>query len=304
MAESGFQAHGVSLREDQVALLRQIQQCARESAALLAIMYESGGDAHTATDLVTKINALDRERDLTQIQARAAGVPPEWIERVRVLGERGYPWRADQPLPVPAERRQRQSVRRVAGDIERLKDIAAVHAARRLATAPVPPDEREVTQLRRAMHAVWMRAGRTAHAIEMTASEREKLWSTTPQEWRRRIEHYLDSADPEDLTTKWNRYTGPEIATEARRSLARLRRDGDHGPDVPLPDMPPTPSQMLAEAMSAAQPELDSAGNPIDTAVDAALDSRTVGTWPGDTAATETADRSVRDLDRSGGPDP
>lgn len=309
MTNSDFRAHGYSIRGDQLALLKQIQQLARGSGELLRIMYETGGDSRTAIDIVTNINALDRERDLTEIQARATGIPPEWIERVRVLGERGYAWRDDQPMPVPAARGQRRSVQRVAADIERLKDIAAVSAAYRhthAATQTSPPDDLDQTQLRRNMTALWIRAGRTADTTGMTADHREKLWATTAQEWQRRVEHYLDSPDPEQLNTLWNRYNSPRIAADARKTLGRMRRDGEHGPDVALPDMPPTPADMLAQAEAATRhrSEPEHADNPIDIAVESAIAQETVGTWTSESAATALVEAPMHDPDRTGGPDP
>ncbi|MET9491160.1 hypothetical protein [Nocardia sp. NPDC006630] len=189
---------------EHVELMQQIQRLALRSGQLMQRMYESGGDALTATGVITRINALDRERDLTEIKARAAGVPAEWIDRVRTLGQRGFEWREDQPLPDPAPQGRRRTVQRVADDIERLKDMAAVHTAYQHTRGPGDTESGMETvvaqQLNRNMEAVWMRAGRAAHAIGMDAGERAALWSVTSAEWHRRVDHYLGGRDIADCT--------------------------------------------------------------------------------------------------------
>ncbi|WP_405135467.1 hypothetical protein [Nocardia sp. NBC_01388] len=272
---------------EHVELMAQIQRLALRSGQQLQRMYESGGEALTATEAITRINALDRERDLTEIKARAAGVPAEWIDRVRTLGQRGIDWHEDQPLPDPAPTQRRRTVQRVADDVERLKDMAAVHTAYQHTRSPgdTATDMETVVaaQFRRNMEALWMRAGRTAHAIGMDAAERGALWSVTGAEWQRRVSHYLGGRDIAALHTQWRKYGDATLATEARRSLAKLRRAGQHGPDVPLPQMPMAPVRMLVEAGAAidARPA-PREGEPITTAIDAALPDSTATTWPED----------------------
>ncbi|MCU1644022.1 MAG: hypothetical protein JWN03_4297 [Nocardia sp.] len=282
---------------EHVELMQQIQRLALRSGQLMQRMYESGGDAASATEAITRINALDRERDLTEIKARAAGVPAEWIDRVRTLGQRGFEWREDQPLPDPAPQGRRRTVQRVADDIERLKDMAAVHTAYQHTRGPGDTETGMETvvaqQLHRNMEAVWMRAGRAAHAIGMDAGERAALWSVTSAEWQRRVDHYLGGRDIADLHTRWRKYGDVTVAAEARKSLAKMRRAGQHGPDVPLPDMPMSPTRMLLEAGTsiAIQPAPQGAdGDPITTAIDAALSDGTSTTWHEDAAPLPGAD--------------
>lgn len=261
---------------DQVALLQRIQDLALRSGQLLQQMYEGGGDAATSTQAITEINAVDRERDLTEIKARAAGVPAEWVDRVRLLGQRGYPWREDQPLPDPAPSPRHSRIRRVAEDVERLKDMAAVHAAylhTRPVDEPVSDMEQAVTQqLRRNMVALWTRAGRVAASIHMTTRERTVLWTVTPQEWRQRVERYLGDTDLGELHTRWRGHGDPAIANTVRKALRGLRRAGYHGPEVPLPDMPMSPQQMLNEA-HASVADLALPGHAHSAAINAAVDA-------------------------------
>ncbi|MFE3795765.1 hypothetical protein KHQ06_24515 [Nocardia tengchongensis] len=278
MTEPHRAAGARNIPADQVGLLQRIQALALRSGQLLQQMYESGGDARTSVQAITEINAVDRDRDLTEIKARAAGVPDEWVDRVRTLGQRGYPWREDQPLPDPAPRARRSTIRRVADDVEQLKDMAAVHATylhTRPVDDPVSDMEQAVTQqLRRNMAALWMRAGRTAESIGMSTRERAVLWAVTPREWQQRIAHYLVDKDLGELHTRWRGHGDPAIANAARKSLGRLRRAGEHGPEVPLPDMPMPPQQMLNEAHTAfADPDFpDNAHSAaISAAVEAAL---------------------------------
>lgn len=308
--------HGASQARREIAaehleLMRQIQRLALRSGQLMQRMYESGGDAASATQAITQINTVDRERELTEIKARAAGVPAEWIDRVRTLGQRGFDWSADQPLPDPAPQGRRRTVQRVAGDIERLKDMAAVHIAyeRSRPRGELATDVETVVaqQFRRNMDALWMRAGRTAQSIGMDPAERTALWSVTAAEWRRRVEHYMDRPDLGDVHTRWRRYGDISIAAEARKSLGNLRRAGQHGPDIPLPEMPMTPARMLTEASAAIDTQSDphSAGaDPISAAVDAALPDGTAATWSPESAHPAAIDAPTRPPDLGSGSDP
>ncbi|MFE3757929.1 hypothetical protein ACFXO9_26780 [Nocardia tengchongensis] len=271
---------------DQITLLQRIQELALQSGQLLQHMYGTGGHARTAVQTISDINALDRDRDLTEIRAHAAGVPAEWIDRVRTLGQRGYPWRDDQPLPDPAPRARRRSIRRVAEDVEQLKDMAAVHAAYLRTRPGGEPDtdmEHAVTQqLHRNMAALWMRAGRTAESIGMSAKERAVLWAVAPTEWQQRVHHYAAGDDLGELHTRWRRHGDVTIATDARKALNRMRRAGHHGPEVPLPDMPMSPRQMLREADAAltAVEQTDGAENIVITAaIEAALPEELTVNW-------------------------
>ncbi|MEU6585898.1 hypothetical protein [Nocardia sp. NPDC046763] len=289
MTEPHRAAGARNIPPDQVALLQRIQGLALQSGQLLQQMYETSGDARTSVEAITEINAIDRDRDLTEIKARAAGVPAEWIDRVRTLGQRGYPWRDDQSLPDPAPRAQRRTIRRVAEDVEQLKDMAAVHAAY-LHSKPVDElvsaMEQAVTQqLHRNMAALWMRAGRTAESIGMSARERTVLWAVTPQDWQQRVGHYLTDKDLGELHTRWRGHGDPAIATAARKSLSRLARAGEHGPDIPLPDMPMPPRQMLSEAHTAvANPDFSDGAESaaISAAVEAALPEELSVDWSAD----------------------
>lgn len=286
MTEPNPQPRGREIPADQIALLQRIQGLALHSGRLLQAMYEGGGDARTSMRAIAEINVLDRDRDLTEIKARAAGVPVEWIDRVRTLGQRGYPWREGQPLPDPAPRGWRRTIRRVADDVEQLKDMAAVHTAylhTRPVGEPVSQMEQAATQqLHRNMAALWMRAGRTAESIGMSAGERAVLWKVAPEEWAQRVGHYLGGEDLGELHTRWRRYGDAAIATAARKSLRKLRRAGEHGPDIPLPDMPMRPRQMLHEA-HATVADLNSPGSAentaITTAVEAALPEDVAADW-------------------------
>ncbi|MRH92945.1 hypothetical protein GFY24_36945 [Nocardia sp. SYP-A9097] len=300
-----------NIAAEHLELMQQIQQLALESGQLLARMYEPGLNMPPAQNIITRINELDRERDLTEIQARASGVPPEWIDRVRTLGQRGFLWRPDQSLPDLAPTEGRRPVQRVAEDIERLKDMAAVDVAYFHQRAADPalrqPESAAGDQFWRNMTAVWMRAGRTAAAIGMNAHERTKLWTVTPGEWERRVHRYLNDHDGNDLRSRWHGYADNTIAADARKSLNSLRRAGRHGPDIPLPDMPLSPDQMLAQAHAAAKTQPESSirqGDLLASAVDAALPDEPASSWSADSLTPDADYGRERGPDASGGPGP
>ncbi|MGV9678787.1 hypothetical protein ACWDSJ_26185 [Nocardia sp. NPDC003482] len=268
---------GKPIDGDHAELLREIQRLARESGQLLAAMYAAGGDARANPELIARITQVDRQRDLTEIDAGAAGVPREWIDHVRALGQRGLEWQDTRPLPRAARRGkpQRRHPSRIAADTEQLKDTAALHAVyvHRCHAAGRVPEPGAAQQLLRNMDALWMRAGRTAHTLNLPEQRLRSLWTISAKEWRHRVEHYLTARSVDELDVHWNTHADPRIAATARRSLKRLARNGFHGPGVPLPPvMPPHPRHMLAEAHTAVAASAE--GEAVigaDTAIDVLL---------------------------------
>lgn len=302
--------HGAALSATHAALLERIQHLAYTSAQLMTAMYAAGLHADIATDTVTRINTLDRTREMTEIQARAAGVPAAWIERVRTLGQRGQPWHADQPMPDPPPDRQRRTVQRIADDVERLKDMAALHAAYQhtLRADPTLPalEEIAVQQFRRNMTAVWMRAGRTADMIGLIRTAVPSTWTPAPAEWAERVQRYLTEHDAEDLRARWIGHADTAVAAQARKSLAILRRAGLHGPDIPLPQMPTSPERMLAQAAAAAggYRSHGTEERAIGAAVEAALPDGPGGQSLPEPAVGDESAITARPAHQDNGPDP
>ncbi|RDI43573.1 hypothetical protein [Nocardia mexicana] len=304
---------GREIPAEHVAMLREIQRLAVESGRLLQAMYEAGGDARTDLHTVARINAVDTKRELSEIAARAAGVPPEWVDRVRALGLRGNEWRDNQPMPEPAVHpRGQKVVPRVADDIERLKDMAAVdtvYSLRHWADTGRFPDHVLGQQVRRNMDALWMRAGRTAHAVGGSAARWSALFTVSAQEWQQRLQHCLHESTTDDLAIRWHTYASPTIAADARRSLKQLQRDGYHGPDVPLPEvMPPRVPELLDQARDALSAVTDQVRSPdaatATAAVDAVFPEALAREWSTGTADPGRDDPLSPDPQRDSGPDP
>ncbi|WP_280335687.1 hypothetical protein [Nocardia wallacei] len=305
--------HGWDIPPEQVAMLRQIQQLSVESRRLLTRLYGSGDPARADRQTVARLNDVERQRELTEITARAAGVAPEWIDHVRNLGRRGVPWSSTQPLPAPTTRPVNEAVERAGADMEKLKDMAAVDAAylrQYWLVAGRLPDRVVAEGLLRNMEALWMRAGRTAHARGLPAQQRTDLWTTSAAEWQHRVRGYLVGPSVAELEIRWHTYASPTIARDARRTLKRLQYDGLHGPGVPLPDpMPPRPHELLGQARDALTAVSDRTAPPdtgADTAaIEALLDNSPHPAWPGVPAeqAPDSAPEHRRDHDIGPGPD-
>ncbi|MFI6956621.1 hypothetical protein ACIBJI_24540 [Nocardia sp. NPDC050408] len=298
---------------EQAAMLHRVHQLAAEAARLQHNVKSAANNSATRIDILAQIVALDRDRDLTETQARARGVPRSWVDLARRVGQTGGAWTDEQLLPTPRPKPKRRSIARVIADTTQLTDMAAITVAREhlLATNGVTgePEPAAAQQVRRNMQALWTRAAATATSIGMGRTQRAHTFHTAIGDLEQRLGRYLQYS-LEDLDPQWRSYSTPTIAAAVRRSLTSLRRadrdtnSSNNGTDA---EQPPTPKALLQQALHALHTTLvdrsGSQGAEINAAITEALPPTTSYGWDCaiDTLATET---NAPDPHCDAGPDP
>ncbi len=295
-------------------MLHRVHQLAAEAARLQHHVQSAANNSATRIDILAQIAALDRDRDLTEIQARARGVPRSWVDLARRVGQTGDAWTDEQLLPTPLPKTKRRSIARVIADTTQLIDMAAITVAREhlLATSGVSgePEPAAAQQVRRNMVAIWTRAVATATSIGMGRTQRADISRTTVDDLEQRLGHYLQYS-LEDLDPQWRRYTTATIAAAVRRSLASLRRT-DRGTNTANTDTdgehPPTPKALLAQARHALRTTVvdrseSGAGTQIGAAITDALPHMAAYCWDCD-IDTLVSGTAAPQAHRDTGPDP
>lgn len=280
------------LPRQQAAFLLRIHQLAAAGTALRQNM-RATHDPADRTQLLDELGQIDRQRELTEIQARSNAVPAPWVTQAREAGRTGRAWSDDNQLRVlPHHPGRRRSSTRVAEDIRQLTDMAVTLVVGDHRLIPSGHDTAALHtaaahQLRRNMDALWTRAVRTAAAIGMSRKERNRAFSISDDRIKHRVDHFLTS-HLDDIESRWRTYIDPTIAASVRRSLMNLRRSERETPP-PRPEhdatLPPT-STALIERARAALNELThqpATGRAIDTAITAALPDQTHTHSPTDT---------------------
>ncbi|WP_067837308.1 hypothetical protein [Nocardia lijiangensis] len=271
------------LPPEHAILLGEVYRFAAEGARLRHAMQTTRLTAADSVQLLERLGEVDRDRELTEIQARGEGVPGSWVDQARQAGQSGREWRREQLLRAPTRTQAgRRTVKRVVADTRQLTDMAAITAAReRLLTSSGvtnDPEPAAAQQLRRNMDALWTRATRTAAAIGMSEKERARAFTVTDEQLRQQIAHYLDYP-LDELNALWHRHTTPDIAASVRRSLSSLRRSPSPNA-APIPDLDqelPKPAQLRERARTAlgeAVADQPSSATAIEEAIAAAMPDR------------------------------
>ncbi|MFX0574665.1 hypothetical protein [Nocardia nepalensis] len=301
------------LAADQAALLRRIHQLAAEGTRLRKNMQATVTDTAARTEALAQIAAVDRDRDLTEIRARAEGMARSWVDLARHVGHAGGTWTGEQLLPTPRPVTGRRTFGRVVADTAQLADIAAITVAREhvLATtgADGEPEPAAAQQVRRNMEAIWTRATMTAASIGMGRKQRVRTFQTATSDIEQRVEHYLQFSVA-DLDALWRSYTTPTIAADIRRSLNSLRRT-DRGTEnsTTSTEQPPTPTALIERArnaLSATIADRSETGSGTGAAITAAITDALSGTAHGWDSATDIAGGETTAVEAypDAGPDP
>ncbi|MGY5309147.1 hypothetical protein [Nocardia gipuzkoensis] len=266
---------------EHATLLRRVHQLAADATRLRQTNHTTDPNATPSTRVLDQIAAIDRDRDLTEIQARANGMPASWVDLARRLGHTGQAWTDDHLLPTPRPVAGRRNTQRVLDDTRQLADMAAITVVREhlLATSGIAgePDLVAAQQLRRNMQALWTRATATATSIGMSRTDRAHAFAAATRDIDTNVERYRHYS-LDDLDAQWRTYTTPAIADGVRRSLKSLRRTNRATNTTASSDAesetPPTPSALLdhaRHALDTASTDRSEAGAAIDAAVTAAM---------------------------------
>lgn len=294
---------------EQAALLRRIHQLAALGERLRQAIPQTTPGSAQGSQLLDHIAEVARDRDLTEIGARADGLPAGWVDQARAAGRSGRPWTDELLLPPTRSPTRRRNLKRVVQDTRQLADMAAITVARqhRLATngLATDPEPAAAEQFRRNMAALWTRAAATATSLGMDGTERARVFNAASRYLDRRVQTYRYYSR-DDLNAAWRTYTTPTIGATVRRSLKSLRST-DRGTDTPAPDaeQPPTPQALIDRArhsLDAAATNDSDTGTEIESAITVAIP----GTAHGCDASAEldSGDSTTVEAYPNAGPDP
>ncbi|MFX0576222.1 hypothetical protein [Nocardia nepalensis] len=179
---------------------------------------------------------LTRSRQLMREQASAIGIPPHAIDHVQARGANGLRWRSNQVIPEATAPDRAHLLARLAWQMGQLEDMAAVRAAYTHGAAD--PDQQSFFDAR--MTVLRNHIGALAHALEITSSERDQLWSSDHTSLQQRVRARMRGYDTDDsLTTRWLEYASlPQLLDDCQ---LRLNRD----PVVPV-ESGPTPAGLVS----------------------------------------------------------
>ncbi|WP_433678318.1 hypothetical protein [Nocardia sp. CA-119907] len=314
MTTPGSGTRSGDIAPEQAALLARIHQLAANATRLRQTNHTTGPRTTPSTQLLERIAAIDRDRDLTEIAARAQGVPANWVDLARRLGHTGRAWSDDQLLPTPRSVTGRRSARRVLDDTRELAEMAAITVVREhlLSTAGITgePDPVAAQQFRRNMQALWTRAAATATSIRMDRTERADAFEAATRDVDTHVERYRHLS-LDDLDAQWRTYTTPTIADGVRRSLKSLRRTDrtatSSSRDAEI-EQPPTPDALLERArrtLDTTSTEHTRAGAEIDAAVTDAIPGVPTHGWDTSTDVRDSEPASAQhQAHPEAGPDP
>ncbi|MEV6140500.1 hypothetical protein AB0L63_31560 [Nocardia sp. NPDC051990] len=114
---------------EQATLLHQIHHLAARGVRLRQAKPESMPGSPENTQLLEHITEVGRDRDVTEIRARANGMPSHWVDQVRAAGQSGRPWTDELLLTPTRPPTGRRNTQRVAQDTRQLAGMAAFTVA-------------------------------------------------------------------------------------------------------------------------------------------------------------------------------
>lgn len=255
----------------QIRLLQQIQDLAAHRTLLTRTgpRVNTRNEEHALHAWRTQLHRLEQLRTDLEARAAATGLPRRWIDSVLVPGHRGARYADTYPAapagpPTPRDR----LIDGLAADVWQLQHMAALAAARREwlyeAGTFTEPDPATAGQFDRNMVWLWLRAGAVADSLELTVEQRDGLWATDGDGWRRLVEATVVTYDDTDLHNRWRAHADPALETQIATSV---HAPGPHGTRGPIPPLPPT---MIAAAEAALTPPAVP-GTGITTGIDAVV---------------------------------
>ncbi|MFE9575312.1 hypothetical protein ACFYO1_02915 [Nocardia sp. NPDC006044] len=260
----------------QAEVLSRIHELATEAEHLRRKVQDSYLGAASEDNAFMRLSEVDRDLKLTEARAYGSGIPPSWVAHAHQLGRNGHEWTLEQRLPAAGTPPRRSPVGRVINDTRQMTEMAAVLAVREHLLAAMPgalaPNPAAAQQFSRNLEALRTRAARTADSVAISASDRDKFFIVSDEEFVDRVRDFLDYS-PGDLDMVWRRHSVESIASGVRRSLKNLRR-ADSGkavvPPGPSARQPPDPASLIQRArqvLRALVSEQSDTGAEIDAAI-------------------------------------
>ncbi|MEV5835387.1 hypothetical protein [Nocardia sp. NPDC052112] len=193
---------------------------------------------------------LNRSRQLMREQATAIGIAQHAIDHVQARGTNGLRWRGDQMIPDAVAADRAGLLARLGTQVQQLEDMVAVRAAHNHRFGAADPDQQSFFDAR--MIVLRNHIGAVAHALEVTTSEREQLWSTDDTSLRQTLQTRMHGYDNDTLTARWLEYASLPQLLSAELRLEALTSSGislSHAHAAG--HMPPSPHHLIAVAAPA-----------------------------------------------------
>ncbi|WP_433664654.1 hypothetical protein ACQPW1_22440 [Nocardia sp. CA-128927] len=213
---------------------------------------------------------LRRVRWITEEIAASIGVPAEWTAHARTAGDRGVRWRVSQRLPAPGPIDRDRLVDGLTDQARRLQAMAAVSAGYTHRFGEPSPAELARVQHRMTMQ--WERVGAVAHALDVTATERDRMWPTDTANWHR-IVATVRAQGAMTLAATWHQMAAPANPQIVRLPVTALRLAQIDVRTVAPENLPPPPEQLLALAEAATQALERTGADHHGAAIEAAIEA-------------------------------
>ncbi|MGC4989892.1 hypothetical protein [Nocardia salmonicida] len=250
-AESMSQRHG--------ALLRRVQKVAAQLREVMDAgpqMFDDGISGDNEQVWRDRLETLGVEREHAEFEALLEGVDPGWVVDARELGQRGTSSPSPHVVrshPARANEAQEFYLDMLELDLWNLERMASLEASRmdRIATGRWSFDRDPIGRAQFAdnMAALHNRVTVLAAAAQLTPAEGDSLWGSSVEGIRRVHAATFAAYDEHTLLQQWNSYALPNPALDVPPYVPR---DPDTGtPTDIVTVVPPTPSQMLADASKA-----------------------------------------------------
>lgn len=277
--------HGEVLRRVQ-ALAAEHQRVTRAGPQL----FDDGGPGDPRQVWNERVAILTMEREHAELTALLGGVDPDWVIHARELGARSVddPARtAIRAHPPRADAGAQFFLDMLELDQWKLERMASLEAARidrvRASRWTLPTDPVGQARFAENMQVLHTRITSLAAAARLTPAEGELLWGASVEGIRRVHAAALEKFSDHELAQEWALHAHAEPEMPVPPYVP-------HDPDTGMPTdaamaIPPTPRQMLADAISAqrlqavdtairgTEPQADIAreGTAVTALVDAAL---------------------------------
>ncbi len=241
---------GLAIPAVRVQMLRAIQNFTVQiSNAENRARHANQGDADLTAAWRRQLWHLNWSRQLVREQATAIGIAQHTIDHVQACGTDGLRWRGNQVIPDAAAADRVGLLARLGTQVDQLEDMVAVRAAHNHRFGAADPDQQSFFDAR--MTVLRNRIGAVAHALEITSSEREQLWSTDGTGLRQTLQARMHGYDNDTLTARWLEYASlPQLLADELR-LAALTSSGISLAHAHAAGhMPPSPHQLIAVAAS------------------------------------------------------
>jgi len=212
-----------------VRVLAQIQDVAADWSVTERRGYEHyrGDERDALSSWRLDLYRLKERRTDLEARAAAVGLPQSGIDAVREHGYQGRRSADSFPgLGSSANSAREVLVDAVAGDMWQLQHMLVLGAARqqRLFAAGMltEPEIKARAQFDRNAVGLWARAGMVAAALQLSVTERDRLWATDVQEWAPIVATTVARYHDHVLERRWRAHARLDIELPALQNMREV----------------------------------------------------------------------------------